>query len=295
MASSPVKSTAVIQPSTRGVFIFTWRLSVPHDFVKLRDKIGKPSSAVVYVAKHFPAWKVAVLKLLRDKHAAGKLTLLKQDEMKTNAVASDQWKDIIKELMQDPELKKFGKHVGPFAAFKRDEAADDGVAALDAAVPFDEMKLMQEHVAFLSAKLSLDVKVCAAESPVDATHGDAASQSQPGKPSVLYAGGAVAAKAQPKAKAGGAGAKEAAQPKAKAEAGAPKKAAAAAGTTGDLAALNSSLSTRSYIEGGHKPTAADAAQFASMQNASVSNEQFPHVARWLKHMKYFTPIQRSKW
>ena len=32
------------------------------------------------------------------------------------------------ELMQDASLKPFGKHLGPFAAFKRDEAGD-GVCA----------------------------------------------------------------------------------------------------------------------------------------------------------------------
>lgn len=277
--------------------------SVPHEFIKLRDKnaekLGKPTSATVYVAVNFPSWKVAVLKVMREKHAAGMLTLVGQDEMKTNTAASDQWKDIIKQLMQDPELKKFGKHVGPFAAFKRDEAAEQGVGALEATVPFNELALMREHIPYLEAKLGLTASVCEAESPADPAHGDAASQAQPGKPSVFYGGGVASAKAKPAAKAGGgkaaaSGGKAGGGGDAKAAAPKPAK-GASAGTISDLAALNTHLSTRSYCEGGHAPTAADEAQLAAMPNSGVSAEQFPHVDRWLRHIKHFAPAQRSKW
>jgi leucyl-tRNA synthetase len=260
--------------------------SVPHEFQKLKDKVGKPATATVYVAVNFPEWKVSVLKLLRDKYAAGKLTLLTQEDLKANQVAGDQWKDIIKELMQNPDLKKFGKHVGPFAAFKRDEAAEHGVGALDATVPFDEVSLMKEHVPFLAAKLSCEVSVGAAEKPLDAAHGDSASNAQPGKPSVFFAGGEAAVKPAKSGGGGGAGAAKAA-PKAKAK--------AAAGTTADLAALNTHLSTRSYFEGGPTPTAADEAQLSAMPSTGVSAEQYPHVDRWLRHIKHFLPAQRSKW
>jgi len=235
---------------------------------------------------NFPEWKVSVLKLMRDKYAAGKLTLLTQEDLKANQVAGDQWKDIIKELMQNPDLKKFGKHVGPFAAFKRDEAAEHGVGALDATVPFDEMSLMKEHVPFLAAKLSCEVSVGAAEKPLDAAHGDSASNAQPGKPSVFFAGGEAAVKPAKSGGGGGAGAAKAA-PKAKAK--------AAAGTIADLAALNTHLSTRSYFEGGPTPTAADEAQLSAMPSTGVSAEQYPHVDRWLRHIKHFLPAQRSKW
>jgi len=266
--------------------------TVPHDFVKMQAKIAKPSSAIVFVAKDFPAWKVSVLKVMRERLAAGKLTLMPQEDMKSDPVASEQWKDLIKTFMQDAELKKYGKHVGPFAAFKRDEAAEQGAASLAATVPFDEMTLIKEHAPFLKAKLGCEVSVCAAESPADPAHGDAASQAQPGKPSVFYAGAAGAAKAapKPKAKAGGAGSPKG-SPKASPKA-APK---GAAGTIADLVALNTHLSAKSYMEGGSKPTAADAAQLAAMPNAGVSAEQFPHASRWLKHMKHFTAVQRSKW
>jgi len=264
--------------------------TVPHEFIKLRDKVGKPETAVVYVAIKFPTWKVSVLKLLRDKHAAGKLTLLNQEEMKTNAAAGDQWKEIIKELMQDPELKKFGKHVGPFAAFKREEAAEHGAAALDATVPFDEMKLMQEHGKFLTAKLQCEVTIAAAESPADKSHADCASTAQPGKPSVFYAGGVAAtAKAKPAAKSGGGG-------DAKGGSGAAAAPKAFTGKTiSDLAALNAHLDAQSYFEGGRAPTAGDSAQLAVMPSSGVSAEQFPHVDRWLRHVKHFTPAQRAKW
>jgi leucyl-tRNA synthetase len=277
---------------TQGKYMFD---SVPHEFTKLRDKIGKPDAAVVYVAKNFPDWKVSVLKVMRDKHAAKKLTLATQDDMKTNTVAAEQWKDIIKELMQDPALKKFGKHVGPFAAFKRDEACEQGINALEATVQFDEMTLMQEHAPFLKAKLAVEVTVCAAESPKDPSHGDAASAAQPGKPSVFYAGGAPAAKAKP-AKSGGGGGDAKAVPGGKAAPGGkPAKGGAAVGTITDLAALNTHLSTRSYFEDGYAPTAADEAQLVAIASANVSAEQFPHVDRWRRHILSFPSARRSKW
>jgi leucyl-tRNA synthetase len=272
----------------QGDYVFN---KVSHDLIKLRDKVGKPESAVIYVAKNFPDWKVAVLKLMRDRLAAGQLKLVGQDAIKNDAVASEQWKDIIKVLMSDPELKKFGKHVGPFAAFKRDEAAEFGADALNASVPFDEMKLLTEHIPFLKAKLMLEVSVCEATQPQDG-HADAAGNAQPGKPGVYYSGGAPAAKAKP-AKSGGGGDAKGGAPKA-----APKastKGGSTAGTITDLKALNSHLSTRSYFEGGYKPTAADAAQLAAMPKQAITVEEFPHVLRWCNHIKSFTDAQRSKW
>jgi len=279
---------------SQGKYMFD---TVPHDMTKSRDKSaekgGKPSSAVVYVAAKFPDWKVSVLKSMRDAHKAGKLQLIPQEELKANPAAADDWKNIVKGLMSDPELKKFGKHLGPFAAFKRDEAAEHGVGALDATVPFDEIKLMKEHVAYLKAKLSMEVTVVAAESPADPAHADKAAEAQPGKPSALYAGGVPAAKAKPAAKSGGGkpgGGGAPGSPKA-----APAKPRSTAGTIADLKALNAHLVERSYIEGGSAPTGADDSQLSVTGASTVSAEQFPHVDRWLRHMKHFTPAQRAKW
>jgi hypothetical protein len=262
--------------------------SVPHDFTTRRDKIGKPESAVVYVAKNFPDWKVAVLQLMRDKLKAGKLTMVTQDGMKENAAGAEQWKEFVKEVMQDPESKKGGKHVGPFAAFKRDEAAEFGATALEATVPFDEMKLVLEHVTFLKAKLGgIEISVRDAADLKDPSHAQAASAAQPGSPGVQFEGVVGAPSAKAKAKAGNDKAKGGANDKA-----APKN---SKGAFSDLKTLNAHLSTRSYIEGSYKPSAADAAQFAAMPTSVVSAEEFPHVARWLKHIKSFAPPQRSSW
>jgi leucyl-tRNA synthetase len=263
--------------------------TVPHDFTTRRDKLGKPESAVVYVASEFAPWKVSVLKMMRDKLAAGKITMLTQDGMKANPEAAEQWKEFIKEVMQDPEAKKQAKHVGPFAAFKRDQAVEFGASALDATVPFDEMKLMLEHIAFLKAKLGLEITVCDANNIKDKSHEQSASAAQPGQPGVHFVGGAApSAKAKPDKSGGG---DKKAAPKAVANVngkGHP-------GTISDLKALNVHLSTRSYMEGGPKPSAADAAQLAAIPSAVVSQEELPHVARWLKHIKSFAAAQRSSW
>merc|ERR1712032_1552807 len=61
----------------------------------------------------------------------------------------------------------------------------------------------------------------------------------------------------------------------------------------DLKKLDDHLSTRSYVAGGHMPTAADAAQLGAIQ-LNVS-EDYPHAARWQRHISSFSPAQRAKW
>ncbi|CAJ1381610.1 unnamed protein product [Effrenium voratum] len=205
-ASKPVEASLTKQ----GDYIFN---KVPHDFIKLQEKASKSGtakSAVVYVAKEFPEWKKTVLAKLMSCHSEGKLPLIAQEEMKANPQASAQWKEIMTLLMQDASLKPFGKHLGPFAAFKRDEAAAFGVSALDASLPFDELALIKENVAYLQQKLQVSVEVRAADSPASPEHQDAATNAQPGKPGIHFlveggkAGGGKAKAAQPAAKSGGA-------------------------------------------------------------------------------------------
>jgi len=256
---------------------------VPHDFIKLLDKAtksGTAKSAVVFFAKDFPDWKKSVLALLRQKNKEKKLPLVSQDEMDDEMKA--QWKDVMQELMQDASLKPFGKHVGPFAAFKRDEAAQFGASALEASVPFDERSLLTENVNYLKQKLAVDVTVASADELQSPDQKDAASNAQPGKPAIHF----VVEGGKP---AGGkpAAGKAAAKP-------AAAKAASQVATISDLKKLNEHLSTRSYFEGGVKPTQADVAQLAATPS-NVSEEQYPHVARWHKHIGSFKPPQRESW
>jgi len=258
---------------------------VPHEFIKLLEKAtksGTAKSGVIYVAKDFSEWKKSVLTLLRKKHSEGKLPLTAQEEMKSNPEAAAQWKDIMADLMADASLKPFGKHVGPFAAFKRDEAASFGASALDASVPFDETALLNENVQYLIKKLQVEFTVRSADDPAGPEQKDAAANAQPGKPAVHFVveGGKPAAK--PAAKAAAAG-----------KAGGGKPAANVA-TISDMKKLNEHLSTRSYFEGGSKPTQGDIAQLA-VTPGNVSAEQFPHVARWFKHISSFKPAQREAW
>jgi len=135
---------------TQGKYMYD---KVPHDFVKLLEKLLKshtPTSATVYVATKYPDWKLTVLKILKSKLDAGKLPMATQEAMKGDKVAEEQWKDIMKEFMQDSSLNAFKKHLGPFAAFKREEAAEMGASALSTQAPFDELALVKEHVAFLA-------------------------------------------------------------------------------------------------------------------------------------------------
>ena len=176
--------------------------------------------------------------------------------------------------------------MGPFAAFKRDEAAAFGASALDASLPFDELALIAENVPYLQQKLQVQVEVCSAES-AKPDHKDAAGNSQPGKPGIHFE--------IESSKTGGGGKAKPAEKAEKATNGkAVPKAAAKAETITDLRKLDEHLSTRSYFDGGHKPSQADVAQLAATPD-NVSPEQFPHVARWHRHISSFTPTQKASW
>lgn len=261
---------------------------VPHDFIKLLDKAAKnakPDSATVYIAKTFPAWKIRVLDVLRKHYEAG-VRFKSQEEMKQDPAAAEQWKSIITELNKDESLNEFRKHVGPFVAFRKDEVVAFGEEALSATCAFDELKLLSEHVDYLKDKLGTTVKVGEAVKP-EKGHEDAASNAQPGKPSIYFLIPA-GAKAVPKAKGSGGGGTAKAVVK-----GAEGKKASNVPVLTDMAKLNEHLSDKSYIENGAAPTAADAAQFEAMPK-TFDEAKFPHVKRWNLHIGHFTLKQRSR-
>jgi len=253
---------------------------VPHDCVILQGKAekaakgSKPTGATVYVAGKYPEWKVKVLNIMSSKLEAGKLPLVSQDEFKGNKEAQTQWSEVMKEFNQDASLKVAGKHLGPFAAFKREEAAEAGASALSTVIPFDEFSLVKEHVAFLANRISLQhsaITVCMADD-AKPEHADKAREAQPLKPAVVYD---MPQKDGPQ--------KDAPQKK-KAES--PISTFA---TIKDLKKLNEHLSTCSYVEGGKAATAADFAQLKD--TPTVKADQYPHVARWSKHVSF---LQQKK-
>lgn len=307
---TPTASTD-LSTIAQGRYIFK---DAVNDLVTSREKASKkekPTEGVIYVAKSFPEWKVSVLEKMRAKHAEGKLPTVSPDDMKKDKVAKEQWSDLVKEIMADPTLKPFGKFIGPFAGFKRDEVHSLGDSALASSVPFDEMALVSEHAPYLKDKLGLVVTVKFAEE-APSGHEATSKQAQPGQPAVFWvtSGGTKAEGAGKKDKPSqvkevqnGGGKTEKAAPEKKVQekqvqekqAKAEKSCAAPAkGTINDLAKLNELLSDRSYIEGGANPTAADGSQFSATPCAVDANK-YPHVDRWYRHIRFFSPLQRAKW
>jgi len=184
--------TAAVDESivVQGAYVFD---KVPHDFNKILEKAvaksGTPPSATVYIAKTYPDWKITVLEILRKHQANGVVYKTGEDMKKSeDEKVSQDWKNVMLELNQDSRLASVKKHLGPFAAFKKDEAAVYGPSALEATVPFDEMALVKEHLDYMKEKLRIpEIAVAYAEEPADATHQDAARTAQPAKPSIYFA------------------------------------------------------------------------------------------------------------
>lgn len=292
--TAPVDSVIL----TQGVYIFD---KVKTQFFSLKTKASKngvPTAATVYVAKEFAPWKVKVLAQLRAIHAKGELPLSSAEEFNKSDVAKAQWKAVIGDLMKDPELKPFGKFLGPFAAFKRDECYMLGESALSASALFDEMTLLKEMRGYVGDKLEVEVEVRLAEDVKSKEHADAAAQAQPGQPGIFFygsagGGGGGAPKAKAKA-AGKAEAKAAGKPAGKAAPGG-KSSSTSSAPIKDLKAFNEHMTTRSYFEGGGLPTAADRGQLEALPKGDMVAEQYPHAARWQRHMLSFKKFQRDSW
>jgi leucyl-tRNA synthetase len=256
---------------------------VPHDFTLLLKKAtakgGTCKSATIFVAAEFPEWKVKVLSELTSRFEAGALPLVGQDELKSDKQAADCWKKIMQDLMQDPALKPFGKHLGPFAAFKRDEVASFGGSALSPKAPFEELSLIQDHIAFMENRIGIPTGTLSVRMAGQAAdeHREKAGEAQPLKPSIVFELDSAPAAAGKL----GAGKKPA-------DAG--KKLADSCKKPGDfvpitdMKKLNEALGTKSYMEGGHKASAADFEQFKVIATQARLAEH-PHVERWAKHIK----------
>ena len=102
----------------------------------------KPNQLNVYVARKWPRWKEIVMTLLRDAYDqdAGEVPV-----------------KVMKELDKNDELKGFGKgkQVPQFAAMMRDDAKNNGPAALALALPFDEVAILRDNTAFLCSALQV--------------------------------------------------------------------------------------------------------------------------------------------
>lgn len=126
----------------------------------------------------------------------------------------------------------------------------------------------------------MSLTVALSEQPVAPEQKEAAATAQPGKPAVYF--GHAGSDAGPHGGKVGGGGGGAAKCK-------PQRQAIS-----DPKQLNDYLSACSYFEGGAGPTAMDAIQFRATPS-NIDAEQFPHAARWYRHISSFTPAQQARW
>eukprot|EP00746_Dinoflagellata_sp_MGD_P013663 gnl/MRDRNA2_/MRDRNA2_129622_c0_seq1.p1 gnl/MRDRNA2_/MRDRNA2_129622_c0~~gnl/MRDRNA2_/MRDRNA2_129622_c0_seq1.p1 ORF type:complete len:487 (+),score=86.10 gnl/MRDRNA2_/MRDRNA2_129622_c0_seq1:162-1622(+) len=65
--------------------------------------------------------------------------------------------------------------------------------------------------------------------------------------------------------------------------------------TKDMHQLDERMRTRSYVGDGWFPTQADAQQFKACCSELGDRTDVPDAARWYRHIKSWTPLQRSRW
>lgn len=66
-------------------------------------------------------------------------------------------KAVSQELGKKADLKKFMKKTMPFVAFMKERVVTKGLEALDTSLPWDEMAVLQDNLAYITQALDLEV------------------------------------------------------------------------------------------------------------------------------------------
>jgi len=117
---------------------------------RLQPKKGKapaeiPTNCTVYVAKEYPAWQRVCLSVLREG-------LEKNGEFFDN-------KAIAARMKTEPDVKKYMKKVMPYIQMVKERYEAIGKRALDLTSPFDEMKVLNESMSYMTSALELGIDV----------------------------------------------------------------------------------------------------------------------------------------
>mmetsp|Transcript_3866 Transcript_3866/g.11846 ORF Transcript_3866/g.11846 Transcript_3866/m.11846 type:complete len:348 (+) Transcript_3866:32-1075(+) len=149
----------------------------------IKDAKNKPvAEAYVYVASAYPDWKRAALAFMRRLAADG------LPEKKALLAALKAHPD---SPCLSPRFKPDQKNVMQFAAFMFDYAAEIGLDALDEALPFDQLQVLEDSRTYLQNSLNPAGKIdtlhildlaAAPDAPGPAKKKNAAS---PGNPSIF--------------------------------------------------------------------------------------------------------------
>lgn len=117
---------------------------------RLQPKKGKapaeiPTNCTVYVAKEYPAWQRVCLSVLREG-------LEKNGEFFDN-------KTIAARMKTEQDVKKYMKKVMPYIQMVKERYEAIGKRALDLTSPFDEMKVLNESMSYMTCALELGIDI----------------------------------------------------------------------------------------------------------------------------------------
>lgn len=102
----------------------------------------KAAKAIVYVAKSFPPWQATICQTLHDLY------------IEYNGSLPDN-KIIAGKLAKCESLKKYMKKAMPFAEFRKQIVLKLGEEAFNLTTPFDERKVLEENLVYLSNALEV--------------------------------------------------------------------------------------------------------------------------------------------
>eukprot|EP01061_Rhynchopus_euleeides_P030353 TRINITY_DN50446_c0_g1_i1.p1 TRINITY_DN50446_c0_g1~~TRINITY_DN50446_c0_g1_i1.p1 ORF type:complete len:1253 (+),score=621.41 TRINITY_DN50446_c0_g1_i1:62-3820(+) len=171
-------ATTDSQIVAQGKFVFdTFKSIMIEKFTKALKK--KPKVANVYVAATYPAWKMRVIAVLKDKMGA-------DGKFPKDAMVIFGKKDQLEAFPEGKDLISKGAQVGKFAAMIRQAAEKEGTSAFDVQLPFDELPLLEEHAEYLKSKIDVEKLTFYKADQEGVPDAAVAENADPGKPAFAF-------------------------------------------------------------------------------------------------------------
>ncbi|XP_041358320.1 leucine--tRNA ligase, cytoplasmic-like [Gigantopelta aegis] len=109
---------------------------------KTKKVVQMPTHATIWVAKRYPPWQNTILVTLKELFEANK--------------GFPENKVIAAKLNSNPDLKKYAKKLMPFVQVAKENFQKHGVKALDLTMEFDECKVLEGNLKYLTNTLEME-------------------------------------------------------------------------------------------------------------------------------------------
>ncbi|XP_071951783.1 leucine--tRNA ligase, cytoplasmic-like [Antedon mediterranea] len=138
-----IRSSEYLMDSAHDFRLRVKNIAQPQKQKKGMPPPQKPTHGTIYVAKTFPPWQSTILSKLKQMYQANNGTFPEN-------------KEIVNQLKTIDTLKKYMKKVMPFVQQSKENVAVNGMRALDLELDFDEKKVLEDNLEYLTQTVDLE-------------------------------------------------------------------------------------------------------------------------------------------